>query len=85
VFATDRGRTASAGATLGHLGLWAGNLGFLGLETNKPYIVVRAGFPHAGRVSFQGLRRGAHRPVGMAVGKVPSGYTKPYPYPLGKN
>jgi hypothetical protein len=27
-----------------------------------------------------------HSPyVGMAVGKVPSGRTKPYPYPLGKN
>ena len=23
--------------------------------------------------------------IGMAVGKVPSGHTKPYPYPLGKN
>jgi hypothetical protein len=23
--------------------------------------------------------------LGMAVGKVPSGHTKPYPYPLGKN
>jgi hypothetical protein len=23
--------------------------------------------------------------VGMAVGKVPSGHTKPYPYPLEKN
>jgi hypothetical protein len=27
----------------------------------------------------------SHVRLGMAVGKVPSGHTKPYPYPLGKN
>jgi hypothetical protein len=27
----------------------------------------------------------ARAELGMAVGKVPSGHTKPYPYPLRKN
>jgi hypothetical protein len=31
------------------------------------------------------LIRGSKAGLGMAVGKVPSGHTKPYPYPLEKN
>jgi hypothetical protein len=45
-------------------------------------------FLSGGGKSRQGRERDTSRTeleLGMAVGKVPSGHTKPYPYPLGKN